>query len=144
MAQFLVSEGAGETFPLARADGGSILVQPAVGGGGTGSLPLIFPTIAALSAYNADSPALLATGQQAFVQSNGSWWTLRRGDSTDVADGITIATATSATTSVWTRENISGYLPSAINQSAWSRPLPAENSSSRLEHRSGCKFEGVQ
>jgi hypothetical protein len=114
MAAFLVSKRDGANLQLSLADGGSVEVFPGVGGGAAGgALPLIFPTIATMSAYNIDSPVALLQGQQAFVQSNGSWWTLKVPDGVDVADGITIATATGAEVAKWVRENIGGYLPSA-------------------------------
>jgi hypothetical protein len=90
----------------------------AAGGGGGGAAPLIFPTIAAMAAFNVDTPATLVQGQQAFVQSNGSTWTLKKGDATS-PDGITIVTGTGGEVVKWVRENVGGYQPEALLQSLW-------------------------
>jgi hypothetical protein len=86
-------------------------------GGGSGQL--IFPNIAAMSAFNVTSPTVLVNpGQQAFVQSNGSVWTLRT-DGTIASDGITVVTAAPGEPRKWMRENIGGYFPSVLQQSQW-------------------------
>jgi hypothetical protein len=87
--------------------------------GTSGSTLLIFPNYAALQAFNVTSPVLLIDpGQQAFVQSNGSTWTLRL-DGTIASDGKTILTAAPGEPLKWVRENISGYLPKALKQGTW-------------------------
>lgn len=136
MGQFLISEGAGETFPLARADGGAILCQPAVGGGGTGALQLIFPNIAALEAYNATSPQILKQGQLAVVQSNNSLWELSVGTEGEV-DNITVASVTAPpfANAVWTRF-ASGAVPTYIGQPGW-HVDPANVSGTASDENSG-------
>jgi hypothetical protein len=105
-------------------------VGGAGGGGGAGSAAsgmLIFASIAAMAAFNIDVPfAYTSPGQQAFVQSNGSEWTLRRGDAT-VPDGITIVAGTGSETVKWVRENTGGYLARDLLQALWT--IDPQNSS---------------
>lgn len=64
---------------------------------------LIFADIATMAAF--DTSALTSPGQQAFVQSNGSLWSLKPAAELPApADGITIVTAT-PNTNQWLREN---------------------------------------
>jgi hypothetical protein len=91
----------------------------ATGGGGGGAAQLIFATIAAMAAFITTSPAVLVNpGQQAFVQSNGSTWTLVTNGAI-AADGITIVQSATAEPVKWIRENVSGYLPQALQQGTW-------------------------
>jgi hypothetical protein len=116
---YLVSDRSGGLFNLALSDGGSILVMAQPGGGlDSGVGALIFPTIAAMAAF--DVSTILPepqNGQQAFVQSNGSLWTLRGSELTP--DGITVVDGTGVPFAQWLRENVSGYLPGPLQQTAW-------------------------
>lgn len=93
-------------------------------GSGGGPVPaaivptLIFPTIAALEAFDV-STGPTVTGQPAFVQSNGSPWTFQHTPESATVDGITQVPATGVAGAVWTRENISGYLADKLSQAIW-------------------------
>ncbi len=87
-------------------------------GSGGGPVPgasgtIIVANIAAMVAIPA---ATLIQGQQAFVQSNGSTWTLVPGSGP--TDGITIVNSVTPGLQ-WMRENISGYLGAYLEQTAW-------------------------
>jgi hypothetical protein len=116
---FLLSDRSGGNFQLALADGGSLTVQavPGAGGGNTGNGILIFPNIAALEAFDVSTLSPEVLGQQAFVQTNGSWWTLVGGAFTP--DGITVVNGTGTPGAQWIRENTAGYLQAALRQTAW-------------------------
>jgi hypothetical protein len=109
---------------------------PPAGGFGVGVL--IFPTIAAMAAYNVGTPIVLTEGQQAFVQSNGSWWTLI--GSAEPTDGITIVNGTGQPNAQWLRENVSGYAPAYLLQTTWSiDPLNGNDESSGLNSANALK-----
>ena len=84
---------------------------------GTPTAILNFPDIASLAAFNVVIPNALLQGQQAFVESNGSWWSLI--GSAEPVDGITIINATGSAPAQWLRENVSGYLAGYLLQPAW-------------------------
>jgi hypothetical protein len=66
-----------------------------------------------------DVAGLPDPGQQAFVQSNGSVWTLTT-DTIGVPDGITIVAATGGGPNAqWVRENVSAYEPLYLVQPDW-------------------------
>jgi hypothetical protein len=117
---FLVADQSGGLFNLALSDGGSLLVLAVPGGGsGQGFGELIFPTIAALSAFNVANPFAFPTGQKALVQSNQSTWTLQLAPQFAGSDGITQVTATGAAGAVWSRDQVSNVLPDALIQGTW-------------------------
>lgn len=133
-AGFLVSDRSGGNFELALSDGGSLPVQaiPNTGGTGTGNGILIFPDIATMAAFNVASPIALPLGQQAFVQSNGSWWTLVGGAL--ATDGITVVNGTGVALAQWIREQTAGYLQAALLQATWFvDPLNGNDESSGID-----------
>lgn len=80
---------------------------------------LIFPTIAAMAAFDTTTPTPLPfPGQKAFVQSNGSWWQLVH-DGSIAADGITVVQGTPNEPDKWLRQNVAGYLAQALKQLQW-------------------------
>jgi hypothetical protein len=116
MSNFLVTDRSGGNFTLSLSDGGSLPVQSAPGGSANSSV-LIFPTIAAMAAF--DSSSSTSPGQQAFVQSNGSLWSLKpTALQPAIADGITYVTGTPVQNS-WSREPNSALVPSSLRAQQW-------------------------
>lgn len=94
------------------------LARRSGGGGLSGSL-LIFPSIAALEAFNVSTPTVTRPGSIAVVTSNGSVWALGTGTEGDV-DNITIASVTGGTSlQRWFRSNTNAFLPFYLAQTAW-------------------------
>lgn len=97
---------------LVTEDGDILLVTPAAGGG-SGAEVLIFPTIAAMSAFPAGT---LPAGQPAVIESNGSVWSLQ--PTSEGSDGITVATATGSADK-WLRTNENVKLQTYLSQRTW-------------------------
>lgn len=88
------------------------------------SSALIVPSYAVLAAFNVGAPASVQ-GRQAFVQSNGSLWSLMTSnappvDATAVDPlGQTVVNATGIAGARWVRQNVSGYLPADSLVTLW-------------------------
>jgi hypothetical protein len=85
---------------------------------------LIFPTIAAMAAFNVVAPSVLRTDQRALVQSNHSTWALQT--SALAPDGITVVNATGAAAQ-WQRVGLSADLATVLAQTHWSFDSTAGN-----------------
>src|SRR5215472_9066501 len=121
MAAFLVSKRDGANMMVALSDGGAVEIFPGVGSGASGAAILIFPTVAAMQAYNASTPQVLVKGQPAIVQSNMSLWALSVGFEGLTVDHITVASVTAPpfANAVWERVNASLSLPGFLQQGTW-------------------------